>query len=65
MPSRSRATAPSDRSSTVTSPPAASRKPPSMATSADQPPSVPPATSIRSIAAGSATPYHCAWVRNA
>ena len=61
--SRSCATAPSDRSSTVTWPPAASRRPPSMAVSADQPASVPPATSTRSIPVGRVTPYHCrcAW----
>ena len=55
--SRSRATPPSVRSSTVTSPPAASRGAASMVSIADQPESVPPATSSRSIPAGSDTAY--------
>ena len=55
---RSRATAPSDRSITVTSPPVASRAEATMVSRADQPASVPPATSTRSIPSGSATGYH-------
>ena len=52
---RSPATAPSVRSTTLTSPPADSRGAASVVTSADQPASVPPATSIRSIPAGRPT----------
>ena len=59
--SRSWAAGPAPRSSTVTSPPAASRHPASMVSSADQPASVPPATSTRSRSAASATPYHRGW----
>ena len=63
--SRSWATAPSVRSSTVTSPPALSRGAAIMVSSADQPASVPPATSTRSIPSGSDTAYHCSWRSNA
>ena len=55
---RSRATEPSVRSSTVTSPPAASRCPAAVASIADQPDSVPPATSTRVMPSGTLTPYH-------
>ena len=55
---RSAAAAPSDRSMTVTSPPALSLAVPIMVLSADQPESVPPATSTRSISTGSDTAYH-------
>ena len=63
--SRSPATPPSVRSTTVTSPPASSRGAAIMVSSADQPASVPPATSTRSIPAGSGTAYHCRWESNA
>ncbi len=49
--------APSDRSSTVRWPPLYSRVAPSRVISADQPGSVPPATSMRSISSGTATAY--------
>ena len=63
--SRSRATAPSVRSSTVTSPPADRRGAAIIVSSADQPASVPPATSTRSIWLGSDTAYHCVCRSNA
>ena len=63
--SRSAATAPPERSTTVTSPPAASRWAAAMVSSADQPASVPPATSTRSIPAGSATAYQRFWLSKA
>ena len=62
---RSAATAPPDRSMTVTSPPAASRPAATIVSSADQPDSVPPATSTRSMPAGTGTPYQRFWVSKA
>ena len=62
---RSAATAPPDRSMTVTSPPTASRSAATMVSSADQPERVPPATSTRSIPSGTGTPYQRFCVSNA
>lgn len=60
-PIRSRATEPSVRSSTVISPPAASRFAPAVVSIADQPESVPPATSTRGTPSGAQTAYQRFW----